>query len=318
MRILKSLGLAAVAAAGLALAALPARAEWPDGPLTMLIGYKAGGGTDTKGRVLAKLLGEKLGVPVKVVNKPGGGQATALLWFKHQKPDGDTFFFGAVSGLTLNPHLNPRLAFRWDDFDYCCTATEFQPAIVAPSSAPFDDMKGFVAYAKEHPGTKYAALSPYARILMQLIAEKDGLDINYIPTKGGAGMVQLVLGGQVSTAYSGGIHARYPDKMKVLAVTTTKRQPQTPDAPTLTELGYQGASDAPTVIAFPKGTDPAIVAKMDAAVAWAVEQPEMKDISAKLQMPISYMGHDKVTAFVQKTDAETAAMIKASGYEPPK
>jgi tripartite-type tricarboxylate transporter receptor subunit TctC len=319
MRFLKSLGLAATAAAGLALAALPAQAaDWPNGPLTMLIGYKAGGGTDTKGRVLAKLLGKELGVPVKVINKPGGGQATSLLWFKEQKPTGKVFFFGAVTGLTLNPHLKPSLDFRYTDFDYCCRVTEFQPALVAPASAPFDDWAGFIAHAKANPGTKYAALSPYARILMQLIAEKDGLDINYIPTKGGAGMVQLVLGNQVMAAYSGGIHSRYPGKFKTLAVVTTTRQAQFKDVPTLGELGYKGGADAPTVIAFPKGTDKAIIAKMDAAVAKAVQHQDMKDISAKIMMPIYHVGMDKIDAFMLESDTTLGNMIKDSGYEPPK
>lgn len=318
MRFLKSLGLAVTATAGLALAALPAQAEWPNGPLTMLIGYKAGGGTDTKGRVLAKLLGKELGVPVKVINKPGGGQATALLWFKEQEPDGQMFFFGALSGLTMNPYLKPDLDYRYTDFDYCCTVTEFQPAIVAPAGASFDDWAGFIDYAKANPGVKYAALSPYARILMQLIAEKEGLDINYIPTKGGAGMVQLVLGNQVDAAYSGGIHSRYPGKFKTIAVTTTKRQAQYPDAPTLSELGYQGAADLPTVIAVPKGTDPAIIAQLDAAVAKAVQDKDMKDISAKLMMPIFYVGHDQINALVKDSDETLAKMVEDSGYEPPK
>ena len=232
MQFLKSLGFAAVAAASIALAALPAQAEWPDGPITMLIGYKAGGGTDTKGRVLAKQLGEELGVPVKVINRPGGGQATALLWFKEQPADGSIFFFGAITGLTLNPHLNPSLDFRYTDYDYCCTVTEFQPAMVAPASAPFEDWAGFIAYAKANPGVKYAALSPYARILMQLIAEKDGLDVNYIPTKGGAGMVQLILGNQVDLAYSGGIHSRYPPMRRPSS--PSRKAPTRPSSPSST------------------------------------------------------------------------------------
>lgn len=317
MPFLKTLSLAA-AAISVALAALPAKAEWPEGPLTMLIGYAAGGGTDTKGRVLAKQLGEELGVPVKVINKPGGGQATALLWLKNQEPDGSIFFFGAATALTLNPHFNPDLALQWEEFDYCCTVTEFQAAIVAPSDAPFDGMDSFVSYAKENPGIKYAALSPYARILMELIADKEGLDVNYIPTKGGAGVVQLLLGKQVMAAYSGGIHSRYPDRIKVLAVTTTKRQAQSPDAPTLTELGYDGAADAPTVIAFPKGTDPAIIRKLDAAVAKAVETQEMKDISAKIMMPISYMGYEDVTKFMKDSNQALGDMVEKSGYAAPK
>jgi len=89
---------------------------------------------------------------------------------------------------------------------------------------------------------------------MELIAAKDVFDIDYIPIEGAAGMVQSVLGGQVMAAYSGGIQSRYPGKFVTIAVTTTKRQAHYPGLLTLMELGYEGSTDAPTVIAFPKGT----------------------------------------------------------------
>ena len=305
----------AVAAAALAFSALPAQAEWPEGPITMLIGYKAGGGTDTKGRVLAKQLSKELGVPVKVINKPGGGQAAALNWFKELPPDGKVFFFGAATGINLNPHLKKDIGYSKDDYDYCCMVTEFQPAMVAPGDAPFDDWAGFIAYAKANPGVKYAALSPFARILMELIAEKEGLDINYIPTKGGAGMVQLVLGKQVDAAYSGGIHSRYPGKFKTLAVVTSKRQAQYPDAPTLIELGYGMDGDAPTVVAFPKGTDPAIIAKMNAAMKVAAASKDMADISKKIMMPVAYQDTATAVKFIEDSTAAYAKMIADSGYE---
>ncbi len=314
MRFLKSLGLAAAAAAALALTAVPAQAEWPDGPITMLIGYKAGGGTDTKGRVLAKQLGKELGVSVKVVNKPGGGQAAALNWFKELPPDGKVFFFGAATGINLNPHLKKNIGYNKDDYDYCCRVTEFQPAIVAPASAPFDDWAGFIAHAKANPGVKYAALSPFARIIMELIAKKEGLDINYIPTKGGAGMVQLVLGNQVMAAYSGGIHSRYPGKFKTLAAVTSSRQAQYPDAPTLVELGYGLDGDAPTVVAFPKGTDKAIIAKMAAAMKVAAASKDMANISKKIMMPVNYQDTAASVKFIEDSTAAYAKMIKDSGY----
>lgn len=315
MRFLKSLGLAVTAAAGLALAAVPAQADWPEGPITMLIGYKAGGGTDTKGRVLAKELGKELGVPVKVINKPGGGQAAALNWFKELPADGKVFFFGASTGITLNPHLKKNIGYGKDDFVYCCKVTEFQPAIVAPASAPFDDWAGFIKHSKANPGVKYAALSPFARILMELIAEKEGLDINYIPTKGGAGMVQLVLGNQVQVAYSGGIHSRYPGKFKTLAVVTSERQGHFPDVPSLAELDYGMSGDAPTVVAFPKGIDPAIVEKMNAAIKKAAATADMKKISDKNMMPINYGDTATAVKFIDDADALFAKMIADSGYE---
>jgi tripartite-type tricarboxylate transporter receptor subunit TctC len=314
MHFLKSLGLAVTAAAGLSLAAMPAHAEWPDGPITMLIGYKAGGGTDTKGRVLAKQLGQELGVPVKVINKPGGGQAAALNWFKELPADGKVFFFGASTGITLNPHLKKNIGYSKDDYEYCCLVTEFQPAMVAPADAPFDDWAGFIAHSKANPGVKYAALSPFARIIMELIAKKEGLDVNYIPTKGGAGMVQLVLGKQVMAAYSGGIHSRYPGKFKTLAVITSARQAHFPNAPTLEELNYGLNGDAPTVVAFPKGIDPAIVAKLAAAMKVAAASKDMANISKKIMMPVNYADTEAAKKFIDGTTASFGKMIKDSGY----
>ncbi len=315
MKFLKTLGVAASAIAAVALSALPAQAEWPEGPITMLIGYKAGGGTDTKGRVLAKELGKELGVPVKVLNKPGGGQAASLVWLKEQPADGSVFFFGASTGITLNPYLKLDIGYTKDDFEYSALVTEFQPAIVAPADAPFNDWKGYIAHAKANPGLKYAALSPFARILMELIAKKEGLQIDYIPTKGGAGMVQLVLGNQVDAAYSGGVHSRYPGKFKTLAAVTTNRQTQYPDVPSLVELGYGLAGDAPTVVAFPKGTDKAIIAKMAAAMKVAAASKDMANISEKIMMPVNYVGVEGAVKFMNESDAANKAMIEASGYE---
>ena len=92
---------AAVVLAAFGVTSAAHEAEWPTGPITMMIGYKAGGGTDTKGRVLAKILARELGQRVNVINRPGGGQAVALEGFKNAKPDGSTFFFGAVSGIAI-------------------------------------------------------------------------------------------------------------------------------------------------------------------------------------------------------------------------
>ena len=219
----------AVAAAGMA---RPAAAEWPTGPVTMLIGYKAGGGTDTKGRVLAKILTRELGRQVNVINRPGGGQAVALEGFRNNEPNGDMFFFGALTGMTLNPQINSALKYTAEDFTYAGGLTEFQVSMVAPADAPFDDMAGFVTYAKEKGRIKYASLSPGAKIMMQVIANQSGIEVDYIPTKGGRGMVQLVMSGQVDFAYSGGIHARYADRIKTIAAASTKRLGNYPDLPT--------------------------------------------------------------------------------------
>ena len=290
--------------------------KWPSGPVTMLIGYKAGGGTDTKGRVLAKILARELGQRVNVINRPGGGQAVALEGFKNAKPDGSTFFFGAVSGITLNPQINSALKFQVEDYVYAGGLTEFQVSMVAPKSAPFNDMAGFVKFAKEKGGVKYASLSPGAKIIMQAIAKQEGIKVDYIPTKGGRGMVQLVISKQVDFAYSGGIQSRYPDQIKTIAAVSTKRLGNYPDTPTLDELGYKGvAMDAPTVVAFPKGIDPAIVAKMEKALKVASTDPAMIKISKAIKMPIVYMTASQAKDLTHSSKAAIAKMLKAIDYK---
>ena len=298
-------------------AALPAAAtDWPTGPITMLIGYKAGGGTDTKGRVLAKILTRELGQQVNVINRAGGGQAVALEGLKNEAPDGSIFLFGAVSGITLNPQINSDLQFTAEDFVYAGGLTEFQVSMVAPADAPFDDMAGFVAYAKEKGKIKYASLSPGAKIIMQVIARQDGIEVDYIPTKGGRGMVQLVLSGQVDFAYSGGIQGRYPGKFKTIAAASTRRLGNYPDTETLIEAGYEGlAIDAPTVVAFPKGTDPAIVAKMEAALRVASTDPDMIKISKSINMPIVYQTAAETSQLVEDSAAAITIMLDTIGYK---
>lgn len=307
---------AMTAAGAIAAGAAMADTSWPTKPITMLIGYKAGGGTDTKGRVLSKILSRELGQQVNVINRPGGGQAVALESFKSSETDGNSFFFGAVTGITLNPQINSALTFTNQDFVYAGALTEFQVSMVAPQGRPYDDMAGLVKYAKEKGGIKYASLSPGAKIIMQAIATQEGIKVDYIPTKGGRGMVQLVLSNQVDFAYSGGIQSRYPGKIKTLAAVSSKRLGNYPNTPTLDELGYKGvAMDTPTVVAFPKGTDAAIVAKMEAALKVASMDPAMKKISDAIKMPIVYLNAKDASALVTDSAAAIAKMLIAVDYK---
>ena len=317
MKLLKSVFGTAVALAMSAGLVLGAQAnDWPTKPITMLIGYKAGGGTDTKGRVLAKILTRELGQQVNVINRPGGGQAVALESFKNRPPNGDQFFFGAVSGITLNPQINSALKFDVDDYVYAGGLTEFQVSMITPADRPFRDIEGLVKYANEKGGIKYASLSPGAKIIMQTIAQKTGIKVDYIPTKGGRGMIQLILSGKVDFAYSGGIQSRYPGKSHTIAAASTQRLKNYPDVPTLIEEGFEGlAIDAPTVVAFPKGTDPAIVGKMEAALKVASTDPAMKKISDSIQMPINYMTAEEATQLASSSKAAIAKMLETIGYE---
>ncbi|MCB1739346.1 MAG: hypothetical protein KDK91_03190, partial [Gammaproteobacteria bacterium] len=136
------------------------------------------------------------------------------------------------------------------------------------------------------------------------------------PTRGGREMIQLIISGQVDFAYSGGLHAKYPDQTVSMAAVTTKRLKTDPEIPTLMELGYEVAADAPTVVLFPKGTDKAIIEKMEKALKVAETDPDMIKVSEAVSYPINYMTAAEARALAERSWEITAKMIKATGYQP--
>lgn len=313
---LKRILTSAVLAVGLAAGGAAQAESWPTEPLTMLIGYGAGGGTTVKGRVLANILSEELGQKVNVLNRPGGGQSVALTQFKEEAPNGHMFFFGALTGVTMQPQLSKAITYGVGDYAYAGGITEFQPAMIAPVGRDYKTMAEFVAWAKTAERVKYAALSPGAKMTMQVIAAAEGLDnVDYIPTRGGREMIQLIISKQVDFAYSGGLHAKYPGQAVSMAAVTSTRLQTDPEVPTLKELGYDVSADAPTVILFPKGTRQSILDKMEAALKVASTHPDMIKVSEAVSYPISFKTGADARAMAEDSWATIAAMIEATGYE---
>lgn len=313
---LKKLIGSAILAAGVALTSGAQAQEWPTEPLTMLIGYGAGGGTTVKGRVLANILAEELGQKVNVLNRPGGGQSVALTQFREEEPTGNMFFFGALTGVTLQPQLSKAITYGVDDYEYAGCITEFQPAMIIPVGRDYTTMAEFVAWAKQADRVKYAALSPGAKMTMQVIADQEGLDnIDYIPTRGGREMMQLIISKQVDFAYSGGLHAKYPGQAISVAAVTSERLQTDPEVPTLRELGYPVAFDTPTIIAFPKGTSETILKKMEAALKVASTHPDMIKVSEAVDYPIKYCSAKRAREIAEESWETIEKTIAATGYE---
>ncbi len=306
--------LSAFALSGVIAASSGAMAEYPEKPITMFIGYKAGGGTDTVGRVIAKILGEELGQQVNVVNKPGAGGGIAVMTVKGADADGYTLLMNPSGTITTAPQINKNLTYTANDFDYIGMATAFQIGLVAPAGRPYNDMAGFVAWAKENPGAKYATLNPASKMVMDYLAVKEGLDINYVPVKGGAGMINVVLGDQVDIGYSGGIHQRHPDQIKLVGALSSERHAKAPNVPTFQESGYPLVINMMTTLVAPKGTPADVLAKLEAALAAVVVQPDLISISEKIGAPITYKNAADTTAEMNAQWDAFAEMVKVTGY----
>ena len=306
-----TLGLAAgfaLAMTGL-LPSAAAAADYPTKPITMLVGYGPGGQTDLIARAAAKVLSDQLGQPVNVVNKPGAGGAVAANELKSAKNDGYTVLFHSNSVVNASPFLMDRIDFKPDDFDYAGMITAYQTGLAAPKDAPFDDMPGFIKWAKENPGFAYAALSPEARMYMDKLSDAEGFQANAVPVQSGAEMINSLISKQTMVAFSGGIHYRYPDELKTIAPTTTFRHPSAPDVPTIEEAGYPIGMDTRTTIFLPKGSPKEAIDALSTALKAAETDADFIRVTKSADIPIMYFDAAAATKEMQDTYAKNKVII---------
>lgn len=284
---------------GLAMAGLTPAAGWadetyPTRPITLLIGYAAGGQTDLVGRGVARVLSNELGVPVNVVNRPGSGGLVATQVLQRAQPDGYTVLLQGHSVINADPFLVAQADFKPDDFEYAGMITAFQLSLATQKDAPFDTIAEFVEWARDNPGFTYGSLSPLARLYMEEIAEAEGLQANILPLQGGGDMINALLGRQVVLAWSGGIHYRYPDELKSIATTTT----------------YQR-----TTLILPKGTPRPILERLSDALATAQDDEDFKRVTDSADVPIFYMNLDEAAEEVRHSYAANMEIFEAAGIE---
>jgi len=302
---------ALLGAVGLGHAALAA--DYPAGPITMLVGYGAGGQTDLVARAAAKVMSEQLGVPINVVNKPGAGGAVAARDLKQAAPDGYTILFHSNSVVNSAPFIIEKVDFTPEDFDYAGMITAYQVGMATQKDKPFNTIAEYVAWAKQNPGSSYGALSPEARLYINEIAKKNGLDVNIVPLKSGSEMINALLGNQVVMAFSGGIHYRYPDELKTVSALTTFRHSSAPEVPTIEEEGYPLGMDSRTTLFLPKGTPRPILDRLAGALQAAETDADFAKVTSAANIPIKYLGVDQSYAEMRDTYAKNKGIMQQAG-----
>ncbi|MBR9762637.1 MAG: tripartite tricarboxylate transporter substrate binding protein [Rhodobacteraceae bacterium] len=290
--------------------------DYPSKPITMFIGYGAGGQTDLVGRGVAQVLSDQLGVPVNVVNKPGSGGALAAYQLQKEDPDGYTVMFHTDGIINAEPFTTKRITFTPEDFEYAGMITAFQQGLAAPKDAPYDTVAEFVDWAKQNPGAVFGSLSPMAKLYMDEIAKANDLDVNIMPLKSGGEVVNTLLGKQVALVFSGGIHYRYPDETKSIAATTTFRHPSAPDVETINEAGYPLGMDARTTLILPKGTPREVLETLSTALAAAATDEQFQKVVGAADIPIMYFDLDAAAEEITQSYAANKAIIEGAGIEP--
>ncbi len=258
--------------------------DYPNRPIKMIIPYPPGGGTDVVGRILNEPLSTALGQPIIIDNKGGAAGNVGTDLAAKAPADGYNILF-TLSSHTINPRLYPKLPFDVEkDFVPISLSAMIPQILVVHPSVPANNVKELIALAKAQPGKlNYASVgtgSP-GHIAGELFKLKTGVDIVHVPYKGGGPAVTDTIGGQVQLLFvsmpAAWQHVK-SGRLKAIAVTSAKRSVAAPDVPTIMESGVPDfVVDSWYGALAPARTPPAAVAKLQAAFAQALQNPQIRE-----------------------------------------
>jgi tripartite-type tricarboxylate transporter receptor subunit TctC len=299
--------LAALCIACAATGAAWAQAPLPAKPLRIVVGYPAGQTVDIIARNYAAALTRELGQPVYVDNRAGANGSLGAQEVKRSAPDGSTLLLGTLGQMAINPTLYKKLPYdTLKDFAPVSMVSMGPLLLVANPSFPANDVKELIAYAKAHPGKVdfgSGGNGITAHLAMEMFQAQAGIRLNHIPYKGSPAALNDLMGGQVSLMFDA-VPAALPHvksgKLKALAISGQKRNPQLPALATVDEQGLKGF-DVSSWVGFlaPAGTPPATVEALNAAIHRASASPELQEATRAIGSEVMVDSSAHFAAFLQ-------------------
>jgi putative tricarboxylic transport membrane protein len=299
----KALLLAIVCLAGVAMTS-PVLADYPEKPVTLVCWSSAGSGHDLMARMIAKVGEKYLGEPIVVVNKQGGSGKVAMSYVLNQKPDGHVLMTNTRSMTLRFREANARLTV--DDFRYISRVVRDPFVIVVNKDSPFQTIDDLIEHARANP--KKVSIGGYSiksvdESLAREFEAAAGIEMNYVPYRGGKEPVVAVLGGHIDVAIANPSEmiANYEaGSLRALAVATEERFPPFEDTPTLTELGYPVAPDYWRGIMAAKDVPDAIADKWNEVMEQVVADPEFVEFLDNASMYNGYMPSEEFAELVRR------------------
>ena len=313
--------LAATAAVTLTPAVL-AQDSYPSRPITMVVPFAAGSGTDIGTRILAKDLTALLGATVIVENKPGANGAIAAQAAARAKPDGYTLLVGSATTNAANFAFFPgKLGYEPTSFDIVSGLGGSAISLYVAANSPWKNIADLVADAKRQPG-KFNCGSGNAvtQVACEVFRKQAGIEAVNVPYKSNPQSLTDVVGGQVSYAFADASVAQVfleGKRLRAIGVAAAQRNPVTPDAATFKEQSYADFEiTAWTAVFAPAGTPAAIVEKLNAAIRKSADSPE--SVASRTRSGAFAINLDVPEArrFAASELARWARYVKDSGVKP--
>lgn len=308
----------------LAVASAAALAQsYPSKPVHAIISFTPGSSTDIVGRLVMSKVSEYWGQPVIAENRPGAGGSIGSAAVSKAAPDGYTLLINS-SAHAVNPAIYAKLPYDTKkDFIDVVPLTMQPNVLVVAADSPYKTLAELVESAKAYPGRLnigHAGIGSGTHLNTERFISAAGIKVLQVPFKGTPEVVANVLSGAVH-AYWAPISAALANvksgKLRPLAVSTAKRNPQLPNVPTTGEAGVRGA-DSPLWFGLwaPAGTPAAVVGKINADVRKALADPGIKEKLVNLGNDTLDMSPKEFSDFVDSEIAIYAKVIKDAGIKP--
>ena len=300
-----------------------AQGGFPSRPITIVVGFAAGGATDTAARIIAKKLSEDMGVSVVVDNRAGAGGNIAHQQVANAAPDGYTILLGSVGPLAVAPHLVKNLPYDpQKDLAPLTMGVMFPNILVVNPGVPAKTLQEFVALARERPGKlEYGStgVGSASHLAGELLKQRANIDLTHVPYKGGGAAMPDILGGRIASYWSPPSTALpfiQSGKLRPLASTGSARSPVLPDVPTVAEQGYPGF-EASNWYAFvaPGKTPPELLDRWNAELVKVLKSPEIREQLLQHGLEPRPGTREELAAYIRKETETWGKVIRAANIQ---
>jgi tripartite-type tricarboxylate transporter receptor subunit TctC len=297
---------------------LGAHAAYPDKPITMIVSYAPGGGTDLTARAIAPYIEKYLGNNARIIilNKTGAGGAIGFAQLASSPADGYTIGMINTPNVLTIP-IERKSDFHWQRYDLLGNLVDDPGNFAVHADDPIRNLKDLAAYAKAHPGDVSVGTTGAGsddHLAMLLFERAAGVKMNHIPFKGAADVRTAIAGKQITVAAINVGEAMQALKggtpMRNLGSMSAARSPLAPDLPTFKEQGFDIELASLRGLAAPKGLPPEVRAALVKAVAQAANDPEFKAKATAIYAPLRFLPPDQYAEALKQAEAQFNALWK--------
>ena len=296
-------------------------AAWPEKPIKILIGYAPGGSTDVVARLIAPKLGEKLGQPIVIENKPGGAGDFAAELMLQAPADGYTLMMSTVALHAINPGLLKQRFHPLNDFTPIALVCSYPMIMIGSPQTAYKSPAELKELAAKAP-TFYSSsgVGSPGHLSGELLAKALGANITHVPYKGGAPSVLAIMSGEAQVNFAT-LPAVVPQirgaKVRAIGLASKERNPAVPDVPTLAELGVADFDVGTwSGLIGPKGVPADVVAKINEAVSAVVNDPAIRKRLVDEGAEIRLMSPQDFGSFMRSENVRWVKVVKDAGITP--